>query len=216
MNTRAEFAIHIEKSLIIYHCQVDDLDYPDIGKINHISKDILLLWPEIIRRGSQPIEVDTDIDMDYDYYESNSLGHINSLIRILKQIIGKTKMSEEYLTKVEFSRFGNNPQTSILCDIIQDRLFFNHLQRVVIKKVLNHAILNKKNQYYLRNDIFLFYVGRNGRVGKSRIVKAIYLGFCFLKRQKELLIAVLTEVTTVNINTATIHEVLNIDNCIQK
>ncbi len=33
----------------------------------------------------------------------------------------------------------------ILCDIILDRLPLNHLQEVVIEKVLNHALLNKGN-----------------------------------------------------------------------
>ena len=82
--------------------------------------------------------------------------------------------------------------------------------------MLNHAILNKKNQCHHKNDQFLLYVRREGGVGKSRIVKIIYLGFSFLKKRKELLIATPTKTITANIGGATIHEVLNIDDCIQK
>ncbi len=32
-----------------------------------------------------------------------------------------------------------------LCDIILDWLPLNHLQKVVVEKVLNHALLNKGN-----------------------------------------------------------------------
>ncbi len=53
-------------------------------------------------------------------------------------------------------------------------------------------------------------------VGKSRIVKAIHFGFSFLKRQKELLIAVPTGAATANIDGATIHRALSIDDRIQK
>lgn len=53
-------------------------------------------------------------------------------------------------------------------------------------------------------------------VGKSRIIKTIYLGFRFLKKQKELLIAAPTEALIANIGSATIYGALNIDNCIQK
>ncbi len=90
------------------------------------------------------------------------------------------------------------------------------MQRVVVKEVLNHAIRNEENQCHLRSDQLLLYVRGKGGVGKSRIVEAIHLGFSFLKRRKELLIAAPTEAATANIGGATIHGVLSIDNHIQK
>ena len=54
-------------------------------------------------------------------------------------------MSEEHLTEVESSRLGDNPQAIILCDIIQDRILLNHLQKVVVEEVLNNVIHNKMN-----------------------------------------------------------------------
>lgn len=44
MKIRAKFAIHIEESLIICHCQVDQLDFPNIGNIAYVSKYIVSLW----------------------------------------------------------------------------------------------------------------------------------------------------------------------------
>ena len=62
----------------------------------------------------------------------------------------------------------------------------------------------------------MLYIKGEGGVGKSRIIKAIYLGFSFLKRQKMLLIAALIGAAVANIGGAIIHEALNIDDCIQK
>ena len=61
-------------------------------------------------------------------------------------------MLKELLTKVEYNCLSKNPQVIILCDIIKDWLPFNHLQRVVVEEVLNHAILNMENQYYHKSE----------------------------------------------------------------
>ncbi len=119
--------------------------------------------------------------MDYDHYESNPSSHSDSSTGILEPIIGKIEMSEEYLTKVESSRLGDNPQAIILCDLIQNWFPLNHLQRVVIEEVLNHPICNKGNKCLLKSDQLLLYVRGEGGVRKSRIIKAIHLGFSFLK-----------------------------------
>ncbi len=89
------------------------------------------------------------------------------------------------------------------------------MQRVVVEEVLNYAICNEGNQCYLRSDQLLLYVRGEGGVGKSKIVKGIHLGFSFLKRRKELLIAALIGAATANIGRATIHGMLNIDDYIQ-
>lgn len=82
--------------------------------------------------------------------------------------------------------------------------------------MLNHAILNEENQCRLRNNQLLLYVRGKKGVEKSRIVNSIHLGFTFLKRQKELLIAALTGATTANNGNTTIYESLSINDCIQK
>lgn len=145
INIRAESTIHIEKFFTICHCQVDKLDRSDIGNINHVSEDVISSWQKIIYHGNQLKKVDPDINMDYNYNKSNSSSYSNSLTEILELIIGKIEMSKKLFTKIKSSHFDNNLQAILLCDIFQDRLFFNELQRIIIEKVLNSAIFNERN-----------------------------------------------------------------------
>ncbi len=148
--------------------------------------------------------------MEDGQFESNSSRHHGAATGFLEPLMDKVEMSEELLAEVEYNRFSENPEVFILCDIIQDRLPLNHLQRVIVKEVLNHAILNKGNQCHHRSEQLLLYVRGERGVGKSRVVKAIHLGFSFLKRQKELLVAAPTGTATANIGGATIHGALSI------
>ena len=109
MNIEAESAIYMEKSFTICRYQIDKLDCLNIGNIDDINKDIVLLWYKIIFHNGQLIEVNTNINMNYNYYKFNSLRHPNSSTGILESIIGKIEMLEEYLTKIKSSRFSNNP-----------------------------------------------------------------------------------------------------------
>ncbi len=171
-------------------------------------------WQEIIRCGGQPAAIDAD--MEDGQFESNSSGHHGAATGFLEPLMDEIEMSEKLLTEVEYNRLSENPEVIILYDIIQDRLPLNHLQRVVVKKVLNHTILNKGNQCHHRSEQLLLYVRGEGGVGKSRVVKAIHLRFSFLKRRKELLIAAPTGVAAANIGGATIHGALSIQDRIQK
>lgn len=110
---------------------------------------------------------------------------------------------------------GKNLQAVIPCDIIQDRLFLNYLQRIVMEKALNYTIVNKRRQCQDKSDQFLLYIRKKGGVGKSRVIKAIYLRFNFLKRQSELLIIAPTNAAMANIRDATIHKTLSIDKRVQ-
>lgn len=62
----------------------------------------------------------------------------------------------------------------------------------------------------------MLYVSGKKRVGKSKTIKAIYLRFSFLKRQKELLIAISTNAIMANISGTTIYRLLSIQDFIQK
>lgn len=62
---------------------MDKLNFPDIGDIDYVSKDVVSLWQKIIRYNGQPTEV--DIDMNYNQHKSNLLGHLNSFIGLPSQ-----------------------------------------------------------------------------------------------------------------------------------
>ncbi len=195
---------------------MDELDRPDIGNIDHIGENVILLWQEIICHDGQPIKVDSDMDMDYDHHKSNSSGHLDSSMGILEPIMDKIEILEKIFNQSSIQPPWQKSKAIILYDIIYNRLPLNHLQRVVVEEVLNYAILNKVNQCHLRSDQLLLYVRREGGVGKNRIIKAIHLGFSFLKKRKKLLIIALIRAVIAKIGGATIYKALNIDDFIQK
>lgn len=77
------------------------------------------------------------MDTDYTKNQSTQSSRYNTITRIIKLIFDEIEMSEKFLTKMKKDCFGMNLQALILCDIIQDWLLLNYLQKVVVKKVLN-------------------------------------------------------------------------------
>lgn len=102
----------MEESLFIGRYQVAKHNCLDIGNIDNVNKDVISLWQEVIRRGGQlPKE---DIDMNYNQDNSNISSYDNLFTRILKPIIDAIKISEKYLTKVEYNHLSKNPKAVIL------------------------------------------------------------------------------------------------------
>lgn len=62
----------------------------------------------------------------------------------------------------------------------------------------------------------LLYVRGEGGIGKTRVVKAIELGFALLNRREELIITAPTEAAASNIGSSTIHIAMSIDTPGQK
>lgn len=209
MNIRAKSANHIKELLLIYYCQVAKYNCLDIGNIDNIGENIISLWQKIICPDDELLK--KDIDIDYNYDNSNISSPQNHSIGILEPIIDKIEMSEEYLTKIKYNRLNKNSQAVILYNNIQNWLFLNHLQKVVVEKALNYAILNKRNKCHYRSDQLLLYVREEKGVRKNRVVKAIYLEFNFLKRQTEFLIAAPTGTAAANIGRATIYGALSMN-----
>ncbi len=129
---------------------MDEFDYPDTNNIDPINIDVITSWQKIIYHGGQLTEIDADIKDSQ--FKSNSSAHYGAITGFLELLIDKIEMSEKLLTKVKYSCLSENSQFIILCNIIQDRLSPNYLQRVVVKKVISHVILNKENQYYYKSE----------------------------------------------------------------
>lgn len=83
-----------------------------------------------------------------------------------------------------------------------------------MKKTLNHVIFNKGNQCHYKSDQLLLYIKREKGVGKNKVVRAIHLGFNYLKKQTKLLILAPTRATMAKISGATIYGALSIYDCI--
>ncbi len=116
MNIGAEISTHMEDSLTISQCQVDEFDHPSTDDIDQVSTDVVASWQEIIRCGGQPAAIDAD--MEDGQFESNSSGHHSVATGFLELLIDEIEMSEERLTKVEYNRLSENLEVIILCDII--------------------------------------------------------------------------------------------------
>ncbi len=143
MNIRAEISTHMEDSLTIRRGQVDEFDCPSTVDIDQVSTNVVVSWQEIICSDSQPVAI--NVDMEDDKFKSNSSGHHGAATGFLELLMDEIEILDELLTKVEYNSLSKNLEVIILYDIIQDRLPLNHLQRVVVKEVLNHPILNKEN-----------------------------------------------------------------------
>lgn len=91
-------------------------------------------------------------------------------------------------------------------------VYFSLFVESCCQRNIESAILNKRNQCYLRSNHLLLYIKRKKKGRKSKIIKAIHLGYSFLKRQKKLLIAALIGAAGANIGDATIYGALSIDN----
>lgn len=58
----------------------------------------------------------------------------------------------------------------------------------------------------------MLYIRSEGEIGKIWVVKAIHMGFMFLEKQLELLLAILTDAMAANISGATVYNALSIKN----
>lgn len=62
INKKIKFTTHILKSLIIYHYQINKLDYLNISDIDYINKYVISLQKEIIFCSSELTKIDINID----------------------------------------------------------------------------------------------------------------------------------------------------------
>ena len=102
-----------------------------------------------------------------------------------------------------------NAQT--ITDQIHIELPLNDLQRLVVEEVLDHAIAGKGQPCTCREDQLFLYVKGKGGVGKSRVIKALQLGYSMLERSRELAIIAPTGAAANNIDGSTIHTALSIN-----
>lgn len=66
---------------------------------------------------------------------------------MLESIFNEIEISKVVLIKIDKSHFNDDLDPIILSNNIQNQLFPNILQCIIIEKVLSHVISNKKCQY---------------------------------------------------------------------
>ena len=132
----------------------------------------------------------------------------------LKFIHGKMAIGKNILTLIEKAQIRDNLQVCVLYDIIKTWLLFNDLQRMVVEETFYYTITVRRNQCSNRNQQLLVYVKIERKVGKSQVVKVIYMGFIFLERQSKLFFGTSANVTAASIDETTYYSALSLDDSV--
>ncbi len=83
---------------------------------------------------------------------------------------------------------------------------------MIVEGILDHAIKFKGKIFLDSREQILIYIRVEGRVGKSRVMKVIEMGFILLSRRKELVISAPTGSAANGIVGSIVHTALGVDN----
>jgi hypothetical protein len=103
------------------------------------------------------------------------------------------------------------PTGTSLTLLVNEDVPLNEMQRLVVERVLSGALAWARHAYDASKwDQNLLYVGGEGGVGKSQIIKAIISGMDLICRKKEVILMAPTGAAADNINGNTYHTALGI------
>lgn len=180
-----------------------------------IPPNIAEIWKNIHKVAL--IEKYTGVDkrfenpFDFGYLLNTPIGLPGQLISIIN--IG---LISNLITPYFLNVISPDSNFKAICNQIYLLLLLNQLQQLIIGDILDYIIKNKKRMYLDSNQQLLIYVRDEGRVGKSRIVKVIKIGFTLLGKRKELVISALTRFIANGISRSTIHTALRVNNQMEK
>ncbi|KAH9203038.1 hypothetical protein DL95DRAFT_180650, partial [Leptodontidium sp. 2 PMI_412] len=99
------------------------------------------------------------------------------------------------------SQVGDNPTGSSLTLLVNEDVPLNEKQRLVVQRVLSDALACATHAYDAsKRDQKLLYVGGEGGVGKSQIIKAIVAGMDLICRKEEVILMAPTGAAADNIS----------------
>jgi hypothetical protein len=109
------------------------------------------------------------------------------------------------------SQVGDSPSGKSLTMLVSEDLPLNRKQRLVVERVLSGALDWKDHAYDAsKREQMLLYVGGEGGVGKSQIIKAIVAGMDLISRKDEVILMAPTGAAADNIGGNTYHTSLGI------
>ena len=109
------------------------------------------------------------------------------------------------------SQAGDSPSGTSLTMLVSEDLPLNRKQRLVVERVLSGAIAWKDHAYDAsKREQMLLYVGGEGGVGKSQIIRAIVAGMDLISRKDEVILMAPTGAAADNIGRNTYHTSLGI------
>lgn len=109
------------------------------------------------------------------------------------------------------SHLYDKPTSASLMNLLYDKILLNDKQRIVVEKILSEALMWVEHPYdSSKRQQTLLYVGGEGGVGKSQIIKGIVLGMDILQRKDEVILMAPTGAAADNIGGNTYHTSLGI------
>jgi hypothetical protein len=109
------------------------------------------------------------------------------------------------------SLVGNNPTAMSLTCLIGKHIPLNKKQQLVVHRILSEALTCGDRPYYFSKDRqILLYIGGEGGVGKSQIIKGIIGGMDLINRKDEVILMAPTGAAADNIGGNTYHTSLGI------
>ncbi|KFZ23650.1 hypothetical protein V502_01866 [Pseudogymnoascus sp. VKM F-4520 (FW-2644)] len=109
------------------------------------------------------------------------------------------------------SEVGDHPTGHSLTALVKKHVPLNEKQEVIIERVLSTALAWGKHPYDAsKRDQMLLYIGGEGGVGKSQIIKGLVAGMDLIRRKREIILMAPTGAAADNICGNTYHTSLGI------
>lgn len=109
------------------------------------------------------------------------------------------------------SQVDDNPTPASLSSLVNEIIPLNTKQRLIVEKVLSDALTWADHPYDAsKRQQTLLYVGGEGGVGKSQVIKGIMLGMDLIRRKEEVILMAPTGAAADNIGGNTFHTSLGI------
>ena len=110
------------------------------------------------------------------------------------------------------SDVGDNPSGATLTELVCENLPLNKKQQLIVERVLSGALAWKHHPYDAsKRKQMLLYVGGEGGVGKSQVIKVIVEGMDLIRRKDEVILMAPTGAAADNIGGNTYHTSLGIN-----
>jgi hypothetical protein len=195
--------------------QPDDIHIPKASsQFCHFAPEVLDLWQDKIKinaSGQVPHDIDDENNFDDLDNDTLSSGVDAALSNTLIPIIDFIEEENDPTILQQIERLGPNPTGLAVTQVIQDTLPLYYKQALLVRSVLDHAIQLAGNPTVEAGNQLLLYTAGEGGTGKSRVIKAIELGYTLLRRKQEVVLMAPTGTAAHNIGGRTIHTALGID-----
>jgi hypothetical protein len=159
----------------------------------------------ITKTAGQDMEVQTSILLPSDLDDFN--------IGLDEEVLVPTLTDSDFLgdSEISHSGIGQNPTATCLTSLVRETISLNAKQQLVVEKVMSDILAYGSNPHYpSQRRQTLLYVGGEGGVGKSQIIRAIVAAMDLIHRRDEVILMAPTGAAADAIGGSTYHTSLGI------